>query len=127
MLWGVPVGGVDAASLADELARISDVLGERPAGRSEPDIIIGWSDLHAIVETKLDSRNDVKPASYPGWPLYYSETAFGVSAESVARIGLYELVRNWRIGCELAGPRNLVLVNLAPRRSSSPTCQSCAV
>jgi len=116
VLWGVPVGGADAASLAGDLARISKLIGERPAGRSEPDIIVGWSDLLAIVEAKLDSRNEVKPTSYPGWPLYYSETAFRVPADSVARSGLYELVRNWRIGCELAGSRSFVLVNLAPTK-----------
>ena len=114
VLWGVPVGGAEAESVAADLARISKLLGERPAGHSEPDIIVAWSDLLAIVEAKLDSRNDLKPASYPGWLLYYSDTMFSVPAESVAQSGLYELVRNWRIGSELAGARKFVLVNLAP-------------
>ena len=116
VLWGVPVSGAGAEPIADDLARISKFLGERQAGRSEPDIIVGWSDLLAIVEAKLDSRNDQKPAGYRGWSLYYSEVMFRLPAVSVAQSGLYELVRNWRIGCELAGRREFVLVNLAPTK-----------
>ena len=63
---------------------------------------------------KLTSKNDRKPAAYAGWRLYHSDKCFKASEARVAGTGLYELVRNWRIGCELADDRRFVLVNLSP-------------
>ena len=40
--------------------------------------------------------------------------------------GLYELVRNWRIGSELAGDSEFVLVNLAPTKLEADTFETCA-
>lgn len=114
LLWGVPVAGPDAPSLADRLARISSELGERPTARTEPDVILSWDGVLAVVEAKLASRNDLKPPGHRGWQLYYSRSCFDASFEAVAATGLYELARNWRIGFELAGERSFVLVNLAP-------------
>lgn len=114
LLWGVPVSGPGAEELRVELEHISDRIGERPASRSEPDVIVAWRDVLAIVEAKLTSKNDSKPATYSGWSLYHSEKYFRAAPGPVAGTGLYELVRNWRIGCELAGRRRFVLVNLSP-------------
>lgn len=114
LLWGVPICGPDASDIADRLEQISRGLGEKPTARTEPDVIVGWSDVLAIVEAKLGSRNELKHSDYAGWPLYESPSYFDAPLERVAETGLYELARNWRIGSELAGDRRFVLVNLAP-------------
>lgn len=111
LLWGAPTGDPGATGLADRLARISKQLGERPTSRTEPDVVVEWPDLVAVVEAKLGSTNDRKPAEYRGWDLYVDGT-FTAPAATVGGTGLYELVRNWRIGSELAGERRFVLVNL---------------
>jgi hypothetical protein len=77
---------------------------------------VSWDNVLAIVEAKLGSQNDLRPSDYAGWPLYYKPGFFNVPLEEVAATGLYELVRNWRIGSELAGDRAFVLVNLAPTK-----------
>ena len=107
LLWGAPAGGPGAEKLADRLAEVSSALGERPNSRTEPDVVVAWPELLLIVEAKLGSRNDLKPHGYGGWSLYTKNPA-------LKETGLYELVRNWRIGDELAGDRAFVLCNLAP-------------
>lgn len=111
LLWGVRARGPGAGGLASRLERASTQLGERPASRTEPDVVVEWPDVVAVIEAKFGSRNDRKPADYRGWHLYLDAT-FAAPAETVRETGLYELVRNWRIGSELAGERRLVLVNL---------------
>jgi hypothetical protein len=113
LLWGVPVSGPESCRLADRLEQISQALGEKPAARSEPDIVVACDGWLAIGEAKLGSRNDIKPANYGSWPLYYSPQIFSAALEGVAATGLYELVRNWRIGTELAADRRFLLINLA--------------
>jgi hypothetical protein len=113
LLWGVPMSA-SGKWFRERLGQISDALGELPRSRSEPDVVVAWKDVLAIVEAKLSSKNDRKPARYAGWSLYHSSDYFTAAPARVAETGLYELARNWRIGCELAGDRRFVLVNLSP-------------
>ena len=59
----------EAKRLGKQLEDVSEGLGERPTGRSEPDAIVDWRDVLAVVEAKLTSKNDSKPAGYVGWSL----------------------------------------------------------
>ena len=112
LLWGAPAGGPEPDELAEALERTSTSLGEHPSSRTEPDVVVAWRKLLMIVEAKLSSRNDVKRPDYNGWHLYTDSSVFRVPPAAVAATGLYELVRNWRFGCELAGSKGFVLVNL---------------
>ena len=66
-----------------------------------------------IIEAKLWSPNEFKEENYGGWPKYLNNAAFRDPGCAHA-IGYYQLVRNWRIGCHLAGERRFTLVNLGP-------------
>ena len=71
--------------------------------------------MQSFEDKKLGGKNELKPPGYSGWPLYWSDDYFRVSPQrEVAASGLYELVRNWRIGAELARERAFLLINLAP-------------
>jgi hypothetical protein len=121
LLWGAPTGGSEETRLA--LVSVLDELGEPSTSRSEPDVVIAWDNLVVIVEVKFRSRNDVKPG-YGHFGRYLDRPdLFALPPEEVARQGLYELVRNWRIGAALAEQtgRRFVLVNLGPRRLASQT------
>jgi hypothetical protein len=112
VLWGAPAGGADSAGVASGLEEVSAMLGERRTSRTEPDVVIAWPGLLVFLEAKLESSNDRKSPTYRGWTLYTEADAFTASPEEIARSELYELVRNWRIGSELAGDRTFALVNL---------------
>ncbi|MGE3845189.1 MAG: hypothetical protein AB7I50_26820 [Vicinamibacterales bacterium] len=92
-------------------------FGENPASFSEPDVILDFgSEGLVVVEAKLRSGNDWKPADYAGWTRGYLNGPAFRDAEAVLRSGRYELARNWRIAWELSGPgRPVCLVNLGRR------------
>jgi hypothetical protein len=117
VLWGAPAGGPRAEAVALELESISRQLGEDERRRSEPDAIVVWNDLTVVVEAKYRSGNDWKP-DYANIPRYLDRLElFVFSTEEVRAAGWYELVRNWRIGVELAerlGMDHLRLINLGP-------------
>jgi hypothetical protein len=121
LLWGVPLqGSIPGNPVREELIRISDDLQENPRRRTEPDVLIRWPDALVVVEVKCASGNDRKP-NYEHFskyltPIEVSKRLFQADKQAVMEAGYYELVRNWRIGHELAGARSLVLVNLGPDR-----------
>jgi hypothetical protein len=124
LFWGVPAGGSDPEPVADQLKDISRRLGERVSGRTEPDVIVVWSNLVVVVEVKLGSGNDRQPGKraferYLDKPYLYKQ-----STAAIMESGYYELVRNWRIGAELAerrGCQDFRLVNLGPPRLAEDT------
>jgi hypothetical protein len=115
LLWGVPVANDDTVgkSVYCKLEAISDAIGEDPTRRSEPDVILdfGGSGL-VLIEVKVKSPNDTKKGDYEGWAKYISSTEAFTDPEKAKSSGLYELVRNWRIGCDMAVGRPVVLINL---------------
>ncbi len=68
LLWGVPVSGLEGERLGRRLEQVSDRLGERPRGRSEPDVIVAWED-GAVRDTSARSlhlrREDAGPVLGP--------------------------------------------------------------
>ena len=115
LLWGVPV--VEGVEISKELVSVLDELDETPTRRSEPDVIVAWSDLVVVIEVKYRSQNDRKPG-YANFTRYLDELdLFAQAPAKVTELGLYELVRNWRIGAALARRtgRRFALVNLGPR------------
>jgi hypothetical protein len=116
LLWGVPVCGPSAESLAAELADVCAEIGEGASYRSEPDIIVVWAGHIVFAEAKYTSQNDVKP-NYKGFGRYLDRPElFAAGAAAVRAAGFYELTRNWRIGVDLAERlgRRFMLVNLGP-------------
>ena len=65
LLWGAPAGGPDAGRIRDTLISVCDFLGEVPRRRSEPDVVLLWDGVLAVVEVKHRSGNDKKKADYP--------------------------------------------------------------
>jgi hypothetical protein len=111
LLWGAPVSGTVAQDVAALL------LQETDKRRSEPDVVLAWPDLTVLVEVKYRSSNQ-EGASSPHFLRYLDRPAlFAVTVQEVEKAGFYELVRNWRIGVELAERRSTAfrLVNLGPR------------
>lgn len=121
LLWGAPTGARQETRLG--LVSVLDDLREPSTSRTEPDVVIAWGDLLVVVEVKYRSPNDVKPG-YGHFGRYLDRPdLFATPPEEVARQGLYELVRNWRIGAALAEQtgRGFALVNLGPRQLAAQT------
>ena len=106
-----PYGG-RGNDVRNDLAKVCDRLGERANSRSEPDILLDFgNDGLVIAEIKYRSGNDKKLKA--NWTPYLSQSdAFG-DPQRAKESQFYELVRNWRIGRELAQTRPFVLANLA--------------
>ena len=109
--------------------RCSDQIPEKPAARSESDLIFLWEHkLLVVVEAKFRSPNRSAPdpekreeelrKSRP----YIANASRNLNqkrAEQVVRDGWYELLRNWVIGTALKdtlGCEEFVLVNLLRKR-----------
>jgi len=117
LLWGVPLEAGDdrAWGVRRSVEEVSDALGEDPRWRTEPDVIIdAGSEGIILVEVKYRSPNDYQ-APDARFDRYLDTLCFNDPAAAKAT-GLYELIRNWRFGCELAQGRDLLLVNLTRRQ-----------
>ena len=115
LLWGVADDeNAGAPILAEDLARVCLGFGEDPSSLSEPDIVLAWEGRVIFVEAKYRSGNERK-RNYQGFPKYLAdESRFAVPTPDVPSGGLYELVRNWVIGNEVAQRRqsDFTLINL---------------
>ena len=115
LAWGAPVpeGSAGAQRLREKVIGILDRIGESARWRTEPDIILDFGDCGVIIiEAKFSSSNEVRSSDYGGWDKYANTDCFR-DWDVVRDTGRYELVRNWRLGVELAGERCFKLVNLA--------------
>lgn len=115
LLWGAAFDdGSASRALSGELAQVCTALRENRGSFSEPDIVLAWDGHVVFIEAKYRSPNPVQP-NYAGFDKYLNDTSlFAVAPSEVAKIGLYELVRNWVIGAELARRRDsaFTLINL---------------
>ena len=124
LLWGAPTRP-EAEHLRDELVQVLDHLGERRLRRSEPDVILAWPSLLVFIEVKYRSPNDRQP-NYANFARYLDRAdLFTVRPDEVAETGFYELVRNWRIGAQLAEEtnRDFLLINLGPKSLATDEAQ----
>jgi hypothetical protein len=120
LLWGVPIAGSAGASVRNAIIAISDRLAERAASRTEPDVVADFgADGVVVAEVKYGSANDRQKSSKP-WAQYLDDRAAFRDPAAAQRSERYELVRNWRFGCELAGARPLTLVNLVATPEPGP-------
>jgi hypothetical protein len=119
LLWGVPItAGAAGTGTRDRMIRVLDALGERPNGRSEPDVILDFGTAGlVIIEVKHRASNDVQSVSAAHkFDRYLADTSAFTHPEIIKDTLLYELARNWRVGIEVAGDRPFRLVNLgAPK------------
>jgi hypothetical protein len=118
-LWGAPLRQrEDDCRLRDEFIGASTRLGEAPSARTEPDVIVAWSDLIVLIEVKHRSGNPIQK-DYGHFDAYLDvPSIWTVGKEQVKAEGLYELTRNWRLAHEMADGRSLVVINLGPRSTS---------
>jgi hypothetical protein len=117
LLWGCPVPPASKAGAAirDRLVGVSDAIGENPIYRSEPDVILDFGPAGLVfIEVKLHSGNEIREDAQI-FARYVDPTAFADPAAGT-RSGYYELVRNWRLGVDLADDRPFFLLNLGPDR-----------
>lgn len=117
LLWGAPVPPSESGqALRLRLIEICDSLGEETRGRTEPDVLLDYGAAGlAIIEVKLHSRNEpLAPAQLGKFDRYVGSAEAFTDAARVRASGHYELTRNWRIGCDLAGTRPFRLMNLGP-------------
>ena len=113
LLWGVPINS--RTRLRRVVIAELDSLGESPERRSEPDVILDFDKSGLIfIEVKLRSSNDAGEPSSSKWKRYLHDSEAFSDAEKARETGLYELVRNWRILCDIAHGRPAMLVNLGP-------------
>lgn len=114
LLWGALLTSETSENLRDALIGVLDALGERRHARSEPDVVLDFGVAGVIlIEVKLGATNAVLDPRSRRYERYLGPDAFsdpGLARQS----GLYQLVRNWRIGCDLAMDRPFRLVNLGP-------------
>ena len=121
LLWGAPVPkeSLRGQELGRTLMSSLKHLGENKNSFSEPDVLLDFGQEGLVlIEVKFRSGNDQKP---PGSKA--SKYTIGSAAFRDERIALesnmYELVRNWRIGFDLAGERPMTLVNLVVSAKSN--------
>jgi len=129
LLWGVPVAGPDGDAVRAALVAVSDAFEERPASRSEPDVVMVNETLVMFIEAKTHSRND-RDREAAGWPLYLGdESRFMAPVDEVKKAGYYELTRNWVIGNEVADSlgRDFALVNLGPQKLAKSALEFAAL
>lgn len=121
LLWGVPITPAErGATVQQALLSVSSALGENPASRSEPDVVLDLGGAGVIViEVKFRSANDRRTDA--NWSLYLPCTGAFCDPENAQASGLYELVRNWRIAHDLADGRPFTVVNLANARTLATT------
>lgn len=118
LIWGASLFG-DGSELLARFVDVSNTLGEVATSRTEPDVIIDLGSFGLVfVEVKYKSGNDVQ--SEKPWKMYTTSDAF-LDRDRARSSGRYELVRNWRIGCELAGDRPFSLVNLVRTAERGPS------
>jgi len=119
LLWGVPspLDSLEGSRVHQQLVAVCDHLEEEKTCRSEPDVVVDFGDAGIVViEVKYRSGNDKKKFGVR-YNRYVGETDAFTDVAAIGRSELYELVRNWRIGVELAGGRPFTLVNLVVRDS----------
>jgi hypothetical protein len=121
ILWGVPIQPeIDSGrKIVERLISLCDGLGEDCDCRSEPDVIadVGNAGL-VIIEVKYQSMNS-KEKQLTKFSRYLDGTSVFVDPDAVRASRLYELTRNWRLGCDLAATRPFTLVNLVLRREDT--------
>jgi hypothetical protein len=122
LLWGVPIPmdeelNPNGWELRRCLESISDLLGEDPTSRTEPDVIIDFGARGLfIIEVKHRSGTNLKRVHYQGWDRYYATHSPLPYAAAMRFSECYELARNWRFGLELSAnpPRPFTMVYLGP-------------
>jgi hypothetical protein len=89
------------------LEAISDRLGEDPARRTEPDLLIDFgAHGHFLIEVKHRSKTSLQDVWYANWDRYFPGDSPLTYAAAIRASGCYELARNWRFGLELAAENN---------------------
>jgi hypothetical protein len=114
LFWGVPWPMNDQAgqSLRDDVISICNTLDEKPLSRSEPDLILNFGDAGIVfIEVKYRSSN-ISEVLDQRCQKYQQNTSAFTDMDALKRSGFYELIRNWRIGFDLADGRPYTLVNL---------------
>jgi hypothetical protein len=120
LLWGAAARPSDPDAVAAEalLTEVSIDLREALERRSEPDVIVLWDDAVVVIEAKYKAANDREKTGLRRFDRYLQRPdQWTATKDAVKAEGLYELVRNWVIACELAersGATHAVLANLAP-------------
>jgi hypothetical protein len=121
ILWGSQVGQPSSlrSAIPPALGEISRDLAEEASRRTQPDVVLDYGrDGIAIIEVKHRSGNEEKDGSHAGWDRYVGTAADDAFHDPVStrELGLYELTRNWRLGCELRQrfERPVVVANLGP-------------
>jgi hypothetical protein len=117
VVWGVPLAGERAPVVAEALTSVCRLLGEPAGALSEPDVVLVWRELVAIVGATFRSSNERRPHQR-GFARYLDRSdLFCVTPEAVAAAGFLDLTREWRIGNALATYLEVpafLLVNLGP-------------
>lgn len=117
LIWGVPASGTEANELRTAIEAVLDRLGEALASRTEPDVVLDFGALGIVlIEVKYRSGND-RQDDKP-WSKYVDDPSAFLDPAAARESGRYELVRNWRLGCDLARGRPLTLVNLVVQRET---------
>jgi len=114
LLWGVPILA-EGTTTSRHLRKALDAVEKRSDSYSEPDVVLDFGDSGVIfIEMKLRSANAVLEAGSNKWKRYIEKSDAFLDPQKAKQSGLYELVRNWRILCDVAGKRPATLVNLGP-------------
>jgi hypothetical protein len=111
LLWGVPRSHAGEA-LREQIVDVLQKVGEHPRSLTEPDVLADYGAAGlVIVEAKYRSKNDrvIEAASFDR---YVHGTSAFRDPDGVCESGRYELARNWRLGCDVAGARPFTLINL---------------
>ncbi|MBR5033251.1 MAG: hypothetical protein IKX70_06250 [Treponema sp.] len=118
LFWGSPYFNISDIDFRDSLISVSDLYNENKTSRSEPDIVICTSKEILFIEVKIDSNNPrLSPIQKAKVQKYYNKKYYKDFDKASC---LYELVRNWTLGNEMASQlhKAFKLINLMPRAKS---------
>lgn len=122
LLWGSPMDQEVSLNLRASLVQESNHLGENPASRSEPDVMLDFGEAGLVmVEAKWGAGLENYNREL-GWQRYTLGTMAFENSNEVRQSRLYQLARNWRIGWDLTQTpiRPFRLVFLVRRLVTNP-------
>jgi len=112
-LWGAKINtNSQSTYLKDQFIEFSDLLGESPRHRTEPDVIIELDDQLIFIEVKYLSKNEI--CNDKSKFLKYKVS--NIDSKAMSESGHYELFRNWAFVSHLSKGKKFSLINLGLKK-----------
>jgi len=108
-LWGTKINSLnEQTNFIDQFKEVSNSFNEMPSRRTEPDVILKFSNKLIFIEVKYLSSNAITKEENKFTKYLISD----VNQKELIESGHYELYRNWAFASKLSNGDNFELINL---------------